>query len=209
MAQESSALLGQLAQKESIARSSADELSQALNLRARSLAETARRAVRRRKAPRTLRATIASSAAPKSSRSKRCRRRRCNAAIRAPPNGSTPRGSANSRGSPRSCRCTGGWERAVETALGDYLEALCVDELDAVADVLPSLPVGRVSLLQAGGHMDADGSSHMLSGVVSGPSAIVRLLSRVRLAETLADALLRSPASSPTTNRSSRARASG
>jgi hypothetical protein len=45
----------------------------------------------------------------------------------------------------------GGWERAVETALGDYLEALCVDELDAVADVLPSLPVGRISLLQAGG----------------------------------------------------------
>jgi chromosome segregation protein len=83
----------------------------------------------------------------------------------------------------------GGWERAVETALGDYLEALCVDELDDVAGVLPSLPVGRVSLLQAGGHMEADGSVGMLSGVVSGPSAIVRLLSRVRLAETLSAAL--------------------
>ena len=83
----------------------------------------------------------------------------------------------------------GGWERAVETALGDYLEALCVDELDAVADVLPSLPVGRISLLQAGGHIEADGNAGMLSGVVSGPAAIVRLLSRVRLAETLSDAL--------------------
>ena len=84
----------------------------------------------------------------------------------------------------------GGWERAVETALGDYLEALCVDELDAVADVLPSLPVGRISLLQAGGHIEADGNTAMLSGVVSGPAAIVRLLSHVRLAETLSDALL-------------------
>ena len=83
----------------------------------------------------------------------------------------------------------GGWERAVETALGDYLEALCVDELDDVADVLPTLPVGRVSLLQAGGHMEADGDTGMLSGVVSGPAAIVRLLSRVRLAETLSEAL--------------------
>ena len=84
---------------------------------------------------------------------------------------------------------TGGWERAVETALGDYLEALCVDELDEVADVLPTLPVGRVSLLQGGAHVDADGAAGMLSGVVSGPGAIVRLLSRVRLAETLAEAL--------------------
>ena len=37
--------------------------------------------------------------------------------------------------------------------------------------------------------MDADGENGMLSGVVSGPTAIVRLLSRVRLAETLSDAL--------------------
>jgi chromosome segregation protein len=43
--------------------------------------------------------------------------------------------------------------------------------------------------LQAGGHVDADGTAGMLSGVVSGPAAIVRLLSRVRLAETLAEAL--------------------
>ncbi len=83
----------------------------------------------------------------------------------------------------------GGWERGVETVLGDYLEALCVDELDAVADVLPALPVGRISLLQVGEHLEADDAAGMLSGVVSGPAAVVRLLSRVRLAETLAEAL--------------------
>ncbi len=83
----------------------------------------------------------------------------------------------------------GGWERAVETALGDYLEALCVDELDAIADVLPSLSVGRISLLQAGEHVEADNAEGLLSRVVSGPRAIVRLLSGVRLAESLAEAL--------------------
>ena len=77
---------------------------------------------------------------------------------------------------------------------------MCVDELDAVADVLPSLPVGRISLLQAGEHLEADDAAGMLSGVVSRPAAIVRLLSRVRLAETLAEAL-RCAASSRTTNR--------
>jgi chromosome segregation protein len=31
-----------------------------------------------------------------------------------------------------------GWERAVETVLGSYLEAVCVDGLDGVAEVLGS-----------------------------------------------------------------------
>ena len=37
--------------------------------------------------------------------------------------------------------CEAGWERAVETALGDYLEAVCVERLDELADVLPTLTV--------------------------------------------------------------------
>src|SRR6185437_11768497 len=36
-----------------------------------------------------------------------------------------------------------GWERAVETALGDYLEAVCVEGLDAVASSLDRLSKGR------------------------------------------------------------------
>ena len=36
----------------------------------------------------------------------------------------------------------GGWERAVETALGDYLEAVCVDGLDALAGALEQLRQG-------------------------------------------------------------------
>jgi len=38
-----------------------------------------------------------------------------------------------------------GWERAVETALGDYLEAVCVDDLDGLAHALESFSKGRIA----------------------------------------------------------------
>jgi len=189
MVQESSALLGQLAQKESLARSSADELSQALNL---ALDRSQKLRAAQFEAEKNL----------EHARGDREKRRAEVVSLEALQKAALQRGDSRtaewlvSTGLGKQPRLaaqlsvTGGWERAVETALGDYLEALCVDELDAVADVLPTLPVGRVSLLQAGAHMDADGSTDMLSGVVSGPAAIVRLLSRVRLAETLSAALL-------------------
>jgi len=188
MAQESSALLGELTQRESLARSTADELSQALTvaldrsqkLRAEQFAaegklETARADREKRRAE-----VVSLEALQKA------------ALGRGDSRTSEWLGASGLAQKPRlaaQLSVRNGWERAVETALGDYLEALCVDELDAVADVLPSLPVGRVSLLQAGEHLEADGSADMLSGVVSGPAAIVRLLSRVRLADTLAEAL--------------------
>src|SRR5690349_12713706 len=188
IAQESSALLGQLAEKESLARSSADELSQALS-----------QALDRSHKLRA--AQFDAEKALEVSRGDREKRRAEVVSLEALQKAALQRGDSrtsewlNSSGLGKQPRLAaqlsvkGGWERAVETALGDYLEALCVNELDDVAGVLPSLPVGRVSLLQAGAHMDADGSAGTLSGVVSGPAAIVRLLSRVRLAETLTDAL--------------------
>ena len=188
MAQESSALLAQLAEKESLARSSADELSQALTAaldRSQKLRAAQFEAEGRLEAARTdrekRRAEVVSLEALQKAALQRGDSRTAEWLA-----GS---GLAKNPRLAAQLSVRGGWERAVETALGDYLEALCVDELDAVADVLPSLPVGRVSLLQAGEHLEADGASGVLSGVVSGPAAIVRLLSGVRLAETLADAL--------------------
>ena len=188
MVQESSALLGQLTEKESLARSSADELSRALTAaldRSQKLRAAQFEAESRLEAARN-------------------ERERCRAevvSLEALQKAALGRGDSrtaewlNDSGLAQRPRLAAqlavrdGWERAVETALGDYLEALCVDELDALVDVLPTLPVGRISLLQAGEHMEADGAAGMLSGVVSGPAAIVRLLSRVRLAETLTEAL--------------------
>ncbi|HEV8443542.1 MAG TPA: chromosome segregation protein SMC [Steroidobacteraceae bacterium] len=188
MAQESSALLGELTQKESLARSTADELSQALSV---ALGRSQK-----------LRAEqFAAEGRLESARGDREKRRAEVVSLEALQKAALQRGDSrtaewlSSAGLAQKPRLAAqlsvhsGWERAVETALGDYLEALCVDELDAVADVLPSLPVGRVSLLQAGEHLEADDSTGMLSSVVAGPAAIVRLLSRVRLAETLPEAL--------------------
>ena len=188
LAQESSALLGQLTEKESFARSTADELSRALSA---ALDRSQKLRAEQFEAERRLEAA-------------RGERERCRSevvSLEALQKAALGRGDSRTaewlKGSGLAQRprlaaqlsVSNGWERAVETALGDYLEALCVDELDALADVLPTLPVGRVSLLQAGEHMEADDAAGMLSSVVAGPAAIVRLLSRVRLAETLGDAL--------------------
>ncbi len=43
-----------------------------------------------------------------------------------------------------------GWENAVETVLGDSLQAVCVDSLDPVADMLESLEQGGLVLLESG-----------------------------------------------------------
>lgn len=45
-----------------------------------------------------------------------------------------------------------GWELAVETVLGDSLQALCVDDLDPVAGFLNSLEQGTAVLLDASAH---------------------------------------------------------
>ncbi len=188
IAQESSALLAQLTEKESVARGTADELSRALNA-----------ALDRSQKLRA--AQFDAESKVEQARADREKRRAEVVSLEALQKAALQRGDSrtaewlNSSGLGKQPRLAAqlsvknGWERAVETALGDYLEALCVDELDQVADVLPSLPVGRVSLLQSDGFVDADGAAGMLSGVVSGPGAIVRLLSRVRLAETLTEAL--------------------
>ncbi len=41
-----------------------------------------------------------------------------------------------------------GWERAVETALGDYLEAVCVDRLEDVAGGLEGFSSGKLALVE-------------------------------------------------------------
>jgi chromosome segregation protein len=81
-----------------------------------------------------------------------------------------------------------GWERAVETVLGSYLEAVCVDGLDGVADLLESFDGGHlavVSTAEAGGATD----SGSLQAKVRGASVLRSVLSSVYTAESLAEAL--------------------
>ena len=82
-----------------------------------------------------------------------------------------------------------GWERAVETALGDYLEAVCIEGLDALAGPLERLTQGRVTLVESEPRGDGTHESGTLAQRVSGPAAALAQLARVRTADSLADAL--------------------
>ena len=83
-----------------------------------------------------------------------------------------------------------GWERAAETVLGTYLEAVCVDGLDAVAGALDALTHGAVSFLDAelGAHGVAP-QSDLLRAYVEGPPVLAHLMAGVRAVEDLPRAL--------------------
>ena len=81
-----------------------------------------------------------------------------------------------------------GWERAVETALGDYLEAVCVEGLDALAGPLERLAEGRLTLVEDSA-ICTSAVGDTLARKVSGPAAALAQLAGVRVADSLAEAL--------------------
>ena len=85
-----------------------------------------------------------------------------------------------------------GWERAVETALGDYLEAVCVERLDDLVQSLAGLAAGRLTLIetpQDSGHASRAAGTTLAAKILQGPPAALRRLARVRVAESFAAAL--------------------
>ena len=81
-----------------------------------------------------------------------------------------------------------GWERAVETVLGGYLEAVCVAGLDPVARLLGGLKSGAVSFVSDGGESTPPATAG-LAARVRGPAAIGSLLASIRAVEHLDEAL--------------------
>ncbi|MGE0031071.1 MAG: chromosome segregation protein SMC [Steroidobacteraceae bacterium] len=82
-----------------------------------------------------------------------------------------------------------GWERAVETALGSYLEAVCVDGIDAVAAATDNLDAGQLTITESTRAGRSDAPAEMLLARVSGPAVVTDLLAGVIAVESLADAL--------------------
>ncbi len=101
----------------------------------------------------------------------------------------TGRGLENRPRLAQQLRVEAGWERAVETVLGAYLEAVCVDGLDGVTEALDSLTHGAVSFLEDVSVGTVGGSGGSLLEKVSGPGSAGALLAGVRAAESLAEAL--------------------
>ncbi|MFI4867246.1 MAG: chromosome segregation protein SMC [Steroidobacterales bacterium] len=81
-----------------------------------------------------------------------------------------------------------GWERAVETVLGDYLEAVGVNALEQLEASLPGLDGGSVTFFEQA-PSGAAGRAGTLAAQVRGPQAVRSLLEPVRTALSLAAAL--------------------
>ena len=83
-----------------------------------------------------------------------------------------------------------GWERAVETVLGQYLQAVCVSDIEGVASSIARLG-GSITLLSGEHGNDATGTpGESLSGKVRrAPAPVREMLEAVRVADSLAVAL--------------------
>jgi chromosome segregation protein len=82
-----------------------------------------------------------------------------------------------------------GWEKAVETVLGSYLEAVCVDGLDDMAAAIGDLTAGGVTLFDRSAPVTGSTRDDRLSRHVREPEGAQRLLENVRTADTLSEAL--------------------
>ena len=97
----------------------------------------------------------------------------------------------------------GGWETAVETVLGDHLQAVCVGDIDEVGAVLGDLDSGAVSVIdkqvqvkpyQSDSHQEDRNRSHfaaakLMTEVVAADCDLAALLAGVYLVDSLGQAL--------------------
>ncbi|MEJ2531879.1 MAG: chromosome segregation protein SMC [Halioglobus sp.] len=85
-----------------------------------------------------------------------------------------------------------GWQVAVETVLGDYLQAVCVDDIGRLGDMLHSLEQGRLALVESSGESTVQAG--FLAAKVGDAGRAGALLNGVRVAEDLAGAMQLRPA---------------
>jgi chromosome segregation protein len=85
-----------------------------------------------------------------------------------------------------------GWERAVETVLGDYLQAVCTSNIDEATASIAKFPKGNITLLVNQSPAESgDPQSASLAGKVrKAPAAVLEMLRSVRVAESLQNALV-------------------
>lgn len=87
-----------------------------------------------------------------------------------------------------------GWESAVETVLGHHLQAVCVNTLDSVSDVLESFAEGELNLLDTsvsapGATTNSTIAADSLEDKVKSPRNISSLMTGVYCADSLQEAL--------------------
>ena len=82
-----------------------------------------------------------------------------------------------------------GWEKAIEAVLGDFLDAVCVDDFDALSKKLGNLPDAGLNAVKDGvGSVDEKGDDKWLATMVSSRAGIADLLHGVTICETSEEA---------------------
>lgn len=78
-----------------------------------------------------------------------------------------------------------GWEAAVETVLGDYLEAVCVEDIEQTASSLDSIKTGRLMMLDNGRSSHSSAGDGTLVSKVKAPVDLAQLLGNVYVAKNI------------------------
>ena len=81
-----------------------------------------------------------------------------------------------------------GWETAVETVLGHWLQSIMVDDIDVGAEQLVGIDQGAVSLLQDGGKKTKH-ATDSLASQVDAPASVQQILGSVTTCDSVASAL--------------------
>jgi len=84
-----------------------------------------------------------------------------------------------------------GWERAVETVLGPYLQAVGIESIDRVAGSLADLTEGGLTLVETRGAAQARLPADALVKHMQAPAPVVSLLVGVRVAASMKEAIAR------------------
>jgi len=91
----------------------------------------------------------------------------------------------------QSLNVESGWDKAVETVLGDYLQAVCVADITPVTETIASLRSGVMTVLREHSKDESspDMENTLAQKVTGAPAAARDMLARVRFADSLASAL--------------------
>ena len=82
-------------------------------------------------------------------------------------------------------RVSTGWERAVETVLGQHLEALCVSNLQNITQLLDNMPQAAVEFFVNDSNVTNQHDSELLSSKVTANHAVVQLLQNIHCVDSL------------------------
>jgi len=98
-------------------------------------------------------------------------------------------GLANNSRLAENLEVDAGWEKAAETVLGSHLEAVCVEGMDSVAQVLGDFEQGHLNLFDTANAAAANNAADSLSSKIKSSVSLAGLLDGVKAVEDLNQAL--------------------